>query len=300
MNTNTQQNSFKVFLSYSAHDIAKQRSQSISNPEKTKRVYLNSLAVYAVEYYLRCMSFETVEEKEASQNLWMPSLFNSADVEIKNVGKLECFPVSPHSKNCKISSNISTDRLGYVFVQLNLSLNEANIIGFTTYSAPIVALNQLQSVNELLEYLTQKEQAAIVNVRQWAKGIIAEGWQTLDSILNPQQAIFARSSRFNITLGKKIDLGLQIDDISVALVAKVASENQDTINMVFQVHPVEYIYLPKALQLIVNDENGEAVLDATSRDNDNWIEVELSAQVGEKFSVDICLGDSKITQEFIV
>lgn len=302
MNISTQQDSFKVFLSYSAHDVAKKQSQGIHSAEATKRVYLNSLATYAVEHYLNCMSFETVKDKNNNHNPWMQSLINTADVEVKNIGKLECLPVSPDTKYCKIPQEVASDRIAYIFVEINSSLDEAHIIGFKPgiQTAPTVALNQLQSVDDLLEYLTQKEQAAIVNIREWMQGLITEGWQNLESILNPQQLVFVRNARFSITQAKKIDLGLQLDSTSIALVARVASENEDTINMKIQACPLEGTYLPQGLELIVNDENGESVLNATSREHDNWVEVTLSAQIGEKFSVDICLGDSKVTQEFVV
>ncbi len=304
MNISTQQDSFKVFLSYSAHDVARKQSQGISSAEATKRVYLNSLATFAVEYYLNCMSFETVKDRENNHNPWMQSLIHAADVEVKNIGKLECLPVAPNTEYYKIPQEVASDRVAYIFVQINLSLDEAHIIGFTpdiTFQvAPTVALNQLKSVDELLEYLTQKEQAAIVNIREWMQGLITEGWQNLENVLNPQQLVFVRSARFNITQAKKIDLGLQLDSTSIALVARVASENEDTIKMTIQACPLEDTYLPQGLELIVNDENGENVLSATSREHDNWIEVTLIAQVGEKFSVDICLGESKVTQEFVV
>lgn len=304
MNISTQQDSFKVFLSYSAHDVAKKQSQGISSVEATKKVYLNSLATYAVDYYLNCMSFETVKDRDIHHNPWMQSLINTANVEVKNVGKLECLPVSQNSKYCKISQEAASDRVAYIFVQINSSLDEAHIIGFTpnvsVKSAPTIALNQLQSVDNLLEYLTQKEQVAIVNISQWIQGLITEGWQNLENILNPQQLAFVRSRQFSITRAKKIDLGLQLNSNKIALVARVASENDDTINMTIQACPLESTYLPQGLELIVNDENGESVLNATSREHDNWVEVTLSAQVGEKFSVDVCLGESKVTQEFVV
>lgn len=304
MNISTQQDSFKVFLSYSAHDVAKKRSKGISSIEATKQVYLNSLATYAVDYYLNCMSFETVKDRDIHQNPWMQSFINTADVEVKNVGKLECFPVFANTKYCQIPQEVASDRIAYIFVQINSSLDEAHIIGFTlnvsVQSAPTIALNQLQSVDNLLEYLTQKEQAAIVNISQWMQELITEGWQNLENILNPQQLAFVRSRQFSITQAKKIDLGLQLDSTPIALVARVASENDDTISMTIQACPLESTYLPQGLELIVNDENGESVLNATSREHDNWVEVTLSAQIGEKFSVDICLGESKVTQEFVV
>ncbi|MUG98718.1 DUF1822 family protein [Scytonema sp. UIC 10036] len=59
-------------------------------------------------------------------------------------------------------------------------------------------------------------------------------------------------------------------------------------------------YIPEKLKVAVIDDKGEEVLYTTSRHNDNWIEVEFSAYFGEKFSVDVILKESKITQEFVV
>jgi Protein of unknown function (DUF1822) len=299
MNTSTQQNSFKVFLSYSAHDVARKRSEGIPGAEATKKVYLNSLATYAVKYYLDCMSFE-VEEKDNNFYPWMESLVSAMYIEVKNIGKIKCLPVSRNAKSCNIPYEAASECVAYIFVQFNSELNEAQIIGFTPNLAPIVALNQLQSVDSLLEYLTQKEQTTLVNIRQWLEGLITQGWDNIENILNPKQLVFARGARFNITQATKIDLGLQLDSIPIALVARVTSEEENTVNIKFQVFPVNDICLPQGLELVVIDENGESVLNATSRANDSWVEVTLGAQFDEKFSVDIRLANSKVTQEFVV
>lgn len=118
---------------------------------------------------------------------------------------------------------------------------------------------------------------------------------------------------FSITRGKKIDLGLELNGESVALIVTLAAENQsaiknqDEINILIQVSlpkdkyiPGANVYISEGLKVAVIDEKGDEVLYTTSRQNDNWIEVEFSAQYGEKFNVDVILGESKVTQEFVV
>jgi Protein of unknown function (DUF1822) len=305
MNASTNNDSFKVFLSYSAHDNAEKKSKEISNIEKARQAYLNYLAVYAVDYYLRCMGFKTVKD-EAIHNPWMLSFVNAANLEVKNIGTLECCPVLHNAEYFEIPAEVMSDRIGYIAVQLSESLKEANILGFTTQPLAKVYLNQLHSVDDLLEYFTQKEQTAIVNIHQWMEGIITVGWQTIDELFNPQELNYRFARNLCITRGKKIDLGLQFNGTSVALIVKLASENQEEIknqkeiDIVVQVHPLSGVYLPQGLDIIVIDAQGEPVLNTTSREKDNWVEVNFSAESGEKFSIDVCLNDSKVSQEFVV
>ncbi|MBD2774986.1 DUF1822 family protein [Iningainema tapete] len=309
---NAEQTSFKVPLSFEAHHQAEKRRQGISNTENAKKIYLNTLAVYAVNYYLDCMGFETNFSDADRSNPWMLSLIDVADLEVKNIGTIECRPVLPDAEYLEIPTEVSADRIGYVAVQLSESLKSATILGFTKAAAKI-SLSYLQSVDDLLDYLTQKEQAVKVSLHQWIKGVITEGWQTIDELLNPQQIEWMGCRSFSITRGKKIDLGLELNGESVALIVTLAPENQsaiknqDEVNILIQVSlpkeeyiPGKNVYIPEKLKVAVIDDKGDEVLYTTSRQNDNWIEVEFSAQFGEKFSVDVILGESKVTQQFVV
>ncbi|MEH2066951.1 MAG: hypothetical protein V7K47_02055 [Nostoc sp.] len=52
--------------------------------------------------------------------------------------------------------------------------------------------------------------------------------------------------------------------------------------------------------LSLDDENGEKVDAVISRQSDNLVEIALSAELNERFSVEIILDESKVTQEFLV
>jgi Protein of unknown function (DUF1822) len=308
MNANHEQTSFTIPLSITAHEIADKLRQGISNTEKSKQIYLNTLAVYAVNNYLSCMGWETNWSSDDDNNPWMINLINLADLEVKNIGKIECRPVLPDAEYLEIPTEVRSDRIAYVAVQFNQSLKSATILGFTTQPLAKVHLSQLQSVDDLLDYLTAKEQAAKVNIRQWIEGVIAEGWQTVDSIFNPQELSLRFARNFCITRAKKFDIGLQLNGTSVALIVKLNEQsqekikNQSEINIVVQVHPLESTSLPPGLRLVVIDENGSQVDAVISRQKDNWLEIELVAEfeLDEKFSVEIILGESKVTQEFVV
>jgi len=312
MNTNHEQTSFTIPLSMEAHEKANQRKKGISNTENAKKIYLNTLASYAVKYYLDCMGFETNCSDADKSNPWMLSLIDLADLELKNVGKIECRPVLPDAEYLEIPTEVRSHRVAYVAVQFNQSLKEATILGFTTQTLAKVPLSQLESVDNLLDYLTTKEKAAKVNISQWLEGVFTAGWLNVEEIFNPRELSLRFARNFSVTKCKKIDIGLHLNDESVVLVVKlnpknkeitdIKNQNKGEIDIIVQVQAdtERSVSLPPGLKLVVTDENGQEVDAAVSRLNDNWMDIELSAELNEEFSVDIILGESKVTENFVV
>jgi Protein of unknown function (DUF1822) len=177
--------SFAISLGLEAHSQAQQIresvKESVANKEYAEQIYLNSLAVYAVDYYLKCMDFETFPDLKDSINPWMGGLINRATLEVKNIGKLECRPVLSNQTFLEIPEEVSFDRAAYIAVRFNESLRQATILGFTNKATPQISLNHLQSVDDLLDYLTDKEET--VNLQQWLSGIVSNGWQNAQEIL---------------------------------------------------------------------------------------------------------------------
>lgn len=310
MNSTTEKLNFSVPLSFEAHSIAQELVSEISNQEKRQQVYLNSLTVYAVNNYLRCMGFETDYLEGDSRNPLIIQLMNVADLIVKDIGKLECIPVLAEAEFMEISPEVRQDRVGYVCVELNDSLKEAKILGFTSEAADKIYLSQLQSLSDFLVYLTQLEvveskqaetTSNIVNFKHWLNGVVDRSWQTLDELLKPQQLGLAlRNKEIVVTRGQKIDLGMHLDKISVALVMKVMSENEsEEVDILTQVYPVGEMSLPEGIKLIIGDETGEA-LEVVSREDDNWIQTEFSAESGERFNITVAYGDSEVKKEFEV
>lgn len=308
MNSTTEKLNFSIPLSFEAHSIAQELVSEISNQEKRQQVYLNSLTVYAVNYYLRCMGFETDYSEGDSRNPFAVQLINVADLIVQDIGKLECIPVLAEAEVEEITPEWQ-DRIGYVFVELNDSLKEAKILGFTPKAVFKVDLNKLESLENFLVYLTELEvveskqaetTSNIINFRHWLNGIVNVGWQTIDELLKPQQLGLAFKNELSITRGQKIDLGMHLDKISVALVMKVMSENEgEEVDILTQVYPIGKMALPSGIKLIIGDETGEAS-EVVSRKDDNWIQSEFSAESGERFNITIAYGDSEVMKEFEV
>ncbi|WP_414619942.1 DUF1822 family protein [Calothrix sp. CCY 0018] len=309
MNSTTQKLSFTVPLSFEAHSIAQELVSEIYNQEKRQQVYLNSLTVYAVNNYLRCMGFETDYSEGDSRNFLAVELMNVADLIVKDIGKLECLPVLAEAEVVEISPEVWEDRIGYVFVELSDSLKSAKILGFTPEAADKIYLSKLESLSDFLVYLTELEvvesvqaetTSNIINFRKWLDGVVDASWQKLDELLKPQQLGLAFKNEVSITRGQKIDLGMHLDKISVALVMKVMSESEsEGVDILTQLYPVGEMALPEGIKLIIRDETGEA-LEVVSREEDNWIQSEFSAESGEKFNITVAYGDSEVMKQFEV
>ncbi|GET44334.1 DUF1822 family protein [Microseira wollei] len=159
---------FTLPLGSNAHALAKQFWRQQSDSQKAKQVYLNTLAVYAVNFYLNCMGIKTNWSASYSCNSIRQILADVADLEIPHVGLLECRPVLPKMQAIDIPPEAWSDRIGYVAVQLDESLRMATLLGFSeTAGTGELAVEQLQSLEDLLAHLTAKtSQSTICIPRQ--------------------------------------------------------------------------------------------------------------------------------------
>lgn len=303
---------FTVPLSSSAHHLAEQFRRQQSNPEKAKQVYLNTLAVSAVNFYLRCMGVETDWEGSQSRNPVMLSILDVADVEIPNLGKLECRPVLPQDKVVHIPSEVWSDRIGYVAVQLDQSLRVATLLGFSqTAGNGELPISQLRSLEDLLEHLRQIKQPEPaktgVNLSQWFENVFEAGWQSLEALLGTNQENLAFSFRSasglserQVKRAKLINLGLQLESQSVALLVAIAPEAERKVGILVQVHPVGgETYLPPNLTLSLLSETGDILQDVQSRSQDNYIQLKrFRGTPGESFNIQIAFGDATMTETF--
>ncbi|NJL19828.1 MAG: DUF1822 family protein [Leptolyngbyaceae cyanobacterium SM1_3_5] len=201
---------FAVPLAFEAHAIAQDQSQP------TQRSYLKALAVYAVEFYLRCLGIGADFAQGDWRDPWMSKLIDVADVCLPQ-GKLECCVVLPNAEVLQISPDAWGDRIAYVAVQMDRSLKSATLLGFIPNPAIDLPLSQLRSIDQLPDFLSQFAQQnlpmnrSFINLRNWLEGAFETGWQSLESALemNQLQAIAVRGEErheISVRQAKLIDL----------------------------------------------------------------------------------------------
>jgi hypothetical protein len=153
---------FTFPLSLNAHTLAKRLSQHSSSP-RSERIYLNSLAICAVNFYLQCMGMETDFAQSDSHNLIVLKFMDVADLYVKGLGKLECRPILGEAIMLEIPLEACSDRIGYVAVRLDESCKQASILGFIENVVSVansremvqIPLHELRELAEFPEYLHQ-------------------------------------------------------------------------------------------------------------------------------------------------
>jgi hypothetical protein len=300
MNPEIEPWTFTVSLALEAHSRAEQFRRYQSNPHKAKQVYLNTLAVYAANVYLQCRGFETDLDKSASCDPAMQMLLDTADLVVENRGKLECRPVLPDAEVVCVPAEVWQDRIGYVAVQLNESLREATLLGFVEKVARSeLPLSQLRSLEELPGYLNKIR--PLVNLSQWFENVFEAGWQAVEALLDtePTELAFSFRGATDVMRCKLIELGTPGQ--AVAMIVTITRESEQEMDISVEVQPPKgQTYLPSNLQLMVLDEDGEAVIDARARSDNKKIQLEFGGEPGDRFAVKVALGDVSVTETFII
>ena len=309
-----------VPLSSLEHELAQKNSQLENNTAKCKQVYLNTLAVCAVNFYLNCLSVETSLNDSDSFNPLLLKFMDVADILLPQVGQFECRPVLSDEENLVIPTDVRADRLGYIAVKLSQSLTEAVILGFTTEASAQIPLGELRSLAEFPTYLHQlqypsdsefkapivQEQSA-VNLGDWFKGIIEAGWQTVETLIesNTPQPLAVRNVaqvEQKIKRAKAIDLGVQLGNTSVVLALVLTILPEAAVNILVQVYPSSGIpYLPNNLRLKMLSESGSILQETVSGSLNNYAQLRrFSGQQGDRFSIEITLDGVTFAESFVL
>jgi hypothetical protein len=305
---NPESNTLTLPLTTQSIEYAGQFAQEQSTAVLQERVRLNTLAVYTVNSYLEMMGFETNLQGGDSWNSIVRMCADVADLEVTNIGKLECRPVKAGDTECMIPAEVWIDRIGYMFVEIDLVDREATIHGFIPQARAIIALEGLRSPEEFIDHLHQLMATPLVKLHPWAEGLegaIAAGWlffEQLEALFTASEYAFRSAGYSNaIRGGKFVDLGIQLEGYPIALIVELSPvEREERTRIYLRVCPTNKTYLLPNIQLIVRDESQQIFLEAQSRTADNLIQLEFTGNLGEKFEVVVKRGDAAVAQQFTI
>ncbi|MFN6516886.1 MAG: DUF1822 family protein [Nostoc sp. CreGUA01] len=300
-----------------ARITAQQFANQQPNSQKAEQVRLNTLAVWVVNDYLQMMDIPTNLEASDSWNPIMRLSGDVADLEVPLLGRLECRPVKKHQQICSIPPETWEERVGYLVVQFDDLLQEANVLGFVpSVATETLPLRQLQPLEAFIDHMAQLREsplASLVNLSQWFAGIFETGWQTVESLWNLPEFRPAYTFRSTDTMEKNalnrpesitkraklIDLGIQILNHPVMLIVEITPDKNQQTSIHLQLHATgSQIYLPPGVHLTVLDSSGAVFLDAQSRKSDNYIQLQFRGEPREEFSVRVALDGINITEHF--
>ena len=298
-----------------AHNFAAEQATK----QKAEQVLYNTLAVLTVQSYLEMLGIATDLLESDSWNPIMRTCDNVADLNIPHLGKLECRPIKNSDDSCHIPMEVWNLSLGYVIVKIDRFLKNGVLLGFVPKVATEeLAITDLKPVEALIDCLHDLKRSnvnsSLVNLEQWLNKTFTTGWLTVESLLNSQQLTTAwgfRNAQLpianaselgevnnSIQRAKLIDLGIQFGDRQVVLLVEITPEDTGSIAVTLQVHPSNNIYLPETLILKVIESSSKVFMQARSRSQDNFIQLQFSGQPKEYFTVQIVLDDAKITEQF--
>lgn len=317
---------FTVPLALAAHVRAEGFRQQHSQSDKAKQIYLNSLAVYAVSIYLDCIAIDTDLAASDSSNPLQQTLLDTADLVVRQGGKLECRPVLPGETELWIPPEVHHDRIGYVAVQLSEDLRQATLLGFLpTVRAERISLHQLQPIEMLGNVLAEKIAASQpIHLSQWLQNLAEAGWQAVDNFGNnftqpTDESQLAWGFRGDAEVGaeialprvqrcKQFQLSRYDQQVTVSLVVGLCSlpkddaerESKDDVEIWVELRPAGLQrLLPSLLQLLVLDQLDHEVMQAQARSTEA-IKLKFTGLIGERFSIKIIWHETSINESFVI
>ena len=284
--------------------IARQFAREQLIPEKAQQVYLNTLAVCTVNNYLRILGISTNLTAGDSWNFSIRLAEDVADLWVTGKGSLECRPIKPGAYSCYIPYAVGFERIGYVVVEIDEPGKQATLRGFApnTVESGDLSLHELHSLEYLPQYLYRVRQ--LVNLSQWFKNIFETSWGSIEAVLGneatePAFAFRSKLKASNLKRCKLLELGSQ--EQLIALIVNITPESDSNINILVELMPANnQTYLPANLQLILLDDQEQAIIDTKTKEHNQHIQLDLSGETGERFSIKVVLGEESFREDFIV
>lgn len=270
-----------IALPDAIHEVAK--SFAAQHSEQARQIYLNTLAVYAVQTYLHWFDIQSDLEQSDSWRSNAQALFQARDLFLPGIGRLECCAVLPGTDEIPAwDSHIES--VGCVIVQIDQRSNQAALLGFVPIELESFSRSELRSLDDLLIHLDWMESGRLIQLRQWLTNTVELGWREAVSRSTPARSI----QRI-----KPIDLGEQAIDLQIQI-----TPAQD-LNISIRVSAQGDDYLPEGLRLLTLDEAGTVQAEKQAKVANRWIEQKMVRRAGERFGITVALGEMEITENFM-
>ncbi|MEA5580765.1 DUF1822 family protein [Nodularia harveyana UHCC-0300] len=184
-------------------------AQEQPTTSKADQVYRNTLAILVTRRYLQLLGIETSTDISHSWHPLNRVIENVADLYVPCLqNSLECRPIAGGDRQCLVPEEVQTDRLGYVFVQLDPPYQMGYLVGFVeSVSVSELPLSYLRSLDELIGLFLDSSPEP-VSLGQWLNNLFQPSWQPPSELLETMsQTIFQTTSlvRREDTLRKRIE-----------------------------------------------------------------------------------------------
>ncbi|MGF1675538.1 MAG: DUF1822 family protein [Rivularia sp. (in: cyanobacteria)] len=268
-----------------------------------KRIYQQTLALLAVDNYLRLLGFETNLNQPERWNVTRRVWSEANELEIEGLGSLECCVINAEQlvlPQPQLSSEVG---IGYLFVEITNYEKTAILMAFLPLLPEYIedreiVFTDLMSIDYFIDYLSNKEanydiniqkkdnltqeftEKKIIYLRNWLNNIYEEEWQPSTRDLH------------TVTCHKKLQLAKQIFDIQLTV-----SQSSDELILVRIIIQSENANLPIGMQVSVPDESD--IYTETVNQVASLISIPLELAPEENFWVELSYKDESIREYFV-
>lgn len=177
-----------------------------------------------------------------------------------------------------------------------------HLIFYSRFLEPTAIVLPVVTETKAEENLVVHLQETTTKLSQWLQGVIDESWQAIDTLLSPEAnlAFSTRSVEVATKRGKLIDLGIQLNYQTVALLVNITEEAEEKISISIQLHPTgKEKYLPRNIKVTLLSKVGKILQQIEARGQDNYIQLKLfKGERGKRFSIEVSLDDLSVRENF--
>ncbi len=152
---------YTILLPPEAREKARKFAAEQATEEKQRQVERNTLAVWAVNSFVREIHFETDLTAGDSWNPVIRGLHNVGDLVLPDLGKLECRPCSLQDTAIALPVEVTEERIAYIAVALEEPAEKAQLLGFVRAAdvpeSGRIEIEQLEEIENLIDYLFRFE-----------------------------------------------------------------------------------------------------------------------------------------------
>lgn len=329
MVNSTEHLKFTVPLGIHDFQLAQQFSIRQKNPEKNRQVFLNTLAVLAVNFYCQCLELETDIEQSYSWDSNTQILMDVADLKIRNLGRLECRPILSGESVCYVPPEVWFDRVGYVIVEIDEETKTATLLGFVErVEEEEIFLSQISPLEELINLLltrtalsyseqikdSENEQnfetispvENLQKLRDKLESLFTKDWDKPEKLLasshrsiSSSQNQQSSSSEIKVSKAKLI----RLKEREFVLVIKITLDG-DRLNLLLEVRPnvrttEDINVLPSDLELMLLSASEKVVKLKQAGKADDFIRIKCSIPFKKTFGVAVSLEGESHKEKFI-
>lgn len=290
---------FTVPLSGADFKLAQKFSCEQKDADKSKQVFLNTLAVLAVNFYCQCLKVETNLKESIIGHYNRRILMDSADLKIDVLGKLECRPVLPNENICYVPSEVWSDRVGYVVVEIDEEAKKAILFGFVeqieTNELPLAQLPDIDNLVDLLLLAKNKQLLERTFAKNWNEDESAE------ILKDKQKKLVRRDSPALPTIDKSITSPLcrakyiTLIRRTFILLVRITPTKEGKFQLLVEVESSKKIPSDLNLKLL---SLSDQTLKANPTKGDHYISLKYTLQLGESFQIQVKRAEEIHTEQF--